>query len=43
MSTSTLQSLFGYKAWANAELFALLATLSAENADQLHTWSWSWS
>lgn len=37
MSTSTLQSLFGYKAWANSELFALLATLPAANADQRHT------
>jgi uncharacterized damage-inducible protein DinB len=35
--TTTLQSLFGYKAWANAELFALLATVPAERADALHT------
>lgn len=36
MSITTLKSLFGYKAWANEELFALLATLPAERADQLH-------
>lgn len=37
MSTATLISLFGYKAWANSELFALLATLPETHADQLHT------
>jgi uncharacterized damage-inducible protein DinB len=37
MSTSTLISLFGYKAWADAELFELLAGLPAEHADQLRT------
>lgn len=37
MSTSTLISLFGYKAWANAELFTLLATLPAERVDELNT------
>jgi len=37
MSATTLKSLFGHKAWANAELFALLATLPAEHAEQLHT------
>lgn len=37
MSTSTLRTLFGYKAWANAELFDLLATLPAEHAEQLHS------
>lgn len=37
MSISTLKSLFGYKAWANTELFALLATLPEQHADQLHT------
>jgi uncharacterized damage-inducible protein DinB len=37
MSTTTLKSLFGYKSWANSELFALLATLPADNAEQLHT------
>jgi uncharacterized damage-inducible protein DinB len=36
MST-TLKSLFAYKAWANSELFALLATLPPSQADQLHT------
>lgn len=37
MTTQTLKSLFAYKAWANRELFALLASLSAEHAEQLHT------
>lgn len=37
MSQETLKSLFAYKAWANAELLALLATLPLESADQLHT------
>lgn len=37
MATSILNSLFGYKAWANSELFALLATLPSENSEQLHT------
>ncbi len=37
MSIATLISLFGYKAWANSELFALLATLPAEHAEELHT------
>jgi uncharacterized damage-inducible protein DinB len=37
MSTATLKSLFGYKAWANSELFALLATLPEQQAEQLHT------
>lgn len=37
MSTATLCSLFGYKTWANRELFALLAELPAEHADPLHT------
>ncbi|KQU67859.1 MULTISPECIES: DinB family protein [unclassified Rhizobacter] len=36
MSVSSMKSLFGYKAWANAELFALLRTLPAEQADALH-------
>jgi uncharacterized damage-inducible protein DinB len=31
-----LDPLFGYKAWANSELFAVLATLPHENAEQLH-------
>jgi uncharacterized damage-inducible protein DinB len=37
MSTTSLISLFGYKAWADSELFALLATLPAERAEQLQT------
>ena len=37
MSISTLKTLFGYKAWANSELFALLATLPTQHAEQLHT------
>lgn len=37
MSLTTLNSLFGYKAWADAELFALLATLPAQHAEPLHT------
>lgn len=37
MPSSTLTSLFGHKAWANRELFALLATLPAQHAAQLHT------
>lgn len=37
MSTATLQSLFGHKAWADSELFALLATLPQSHAEQLHT------
>lgn len=37
MSVLTLQSLFGYKAWANAELFALLGRLPPEHAEPLHT------
>lgn len=37
MSTTPLKSLFGHKAWANAELFGLLATLPTQHADALHT------
>jgi uncharacterized damage-inducible protein DinB len=37
MSTETLKSLFGYKSWANAELFSLLATLPPAHSEQLHT------
>jgi uncharacterized damage-inducible protein DinB len=37
MTTTTLKSLFGYKAWANTELFTLLAPIPAEHADALHT------
>jgi len=36
MSIETLKSLFGYKAWANSELFALLTTLPPEHGEQLH-------
>jgi len=36
MSTNLFPSLFAYKAWADAELFALLATLPAESAEPLH-------
>lgn len=36
MSNATMISLFGHKAWADSELFALLATLPAEHADPLH-------
>ncbi len=38
MMHSTLQSLFGYKAWADVELFDTLATLPNEKfADQIYT------
>jgi uncharacterized damage-inducible protein DinB len=37
MSLTTLKSLFGYKSWANTELFALLADLPAEHAEPLHS------
>jgi uncharacterized damage-inducible protein DinB len=37
MSTQVLNSLFAYKAWANSELFTLLATLPAERAEALNT------
>jgi uncharacterized damage-inducible protein DinB len=37
MSTKTLISLFGYKAWANSDLFAVLDKLPDAHADQLHT------
>jgi uncharacterized damage-inducible protein DinB len=36
MSLPVLQSLFGYKAWANVELFGVLATVTSE-ADKLAT------
>ena len=36
MSLDTLKSLFAYKAWANSELFALLATLPPSQAEPLH-------
>jgi len=37
MSSMTLQSLFGHKAWANRELFAVLATVPPEQAEALHS------
>lgn len=37
MSIETLKSLFGYKSWANSELFPLLATLPPEHSEPLHT------
>jgi len=36
MTHSTLSSLFGHKAWANAELFALLEAVPLEHAERLH-------
>jgi uncharacterized damage-inducible protein DinB len=36
MTTTALHSLFTYKAWANAELFAGLGRLPPEQADPLH-------
>jgi uncharacterized damage-inducible protein DinB len=36
MSAATLKSLFGHKAWANSELFALLATLPEQATELLH-------
>ncbi|MEQ1517319.1 MAG: DinB family protein, partial [Usitatibacteraceae bacterium] len=37
MSTATLISLFGYKAWANSQLFTTLSALPPERAEALHT------
>lgn len=37
MSLTTLRSLFAYKAWANSELFSLLATVPPSQGEQLHT------
>lgn len=37
MPSNTLTSLFGQKAWADRELFALLSTLQAQHEAQLHT------
>lgn len=37
MSPTTLQTLFGHKAWANRELFALLATLPPQHGEALHS------
>ena len=36
-AVSTLRSLFGYKAWANRELFGVLGSLPSQHADSLHT------
>ncbi len=36
MALASLQTLFGYKSWANRELFAVLATLPPQHADALH-------
>ena len=35
MQSTTLTSLFGYKAWANEELFAVLASLPEQHAEQV--------
>ena len=37
MSTSAIRTLFSYKAWANAELFAALQKLPDGHSEQLHT------
>ncbi len=37
MSTETMMSLFGYKCWANSELFSLLAALPPEHSERVHT------
>ena len=37
MSVETLKTLFGHKAWANQELFAVLAKVSREQVDPRHT------
>ena len=37
MSLEALKSLFGHKAWANRELFAVLATVPREPVDPLHS------
>jgi uncharacterized damage-inducible protein DinB len=36
MTHSTLSSLLGHKAWANAELFGLLETVPEQHAERLH-------
>ncbi len=36
MPADAMTSLFGYKAWANRELFELLGKLAAEHTEQLH-------
>jgi uncharacterized damage-inducible protein DinB len=37
MSSATLRSLFGYKSWADRELFAMLADLPSQHGEHLHT------
>ena len=37
MSVETLKTMFGHKAWANQELFAVLAKVPREHADPLQT------
>jgi uncharacterized damage-inducible protein DinB len=37
MSLATLKSLFAYKAWADSELFTLLAALPPAHSEPLHT------
>lgn len=37
MPSATLRSQFGHKSWANRELFARLAEIPPEHAEQLHT------
>jgi uncharacterized damage-inducible protein DinB len=37
MPNTSLTSLFKFKAWSNAQLFAALAELPAERAEQLHS------
>ncbi len=37
MTVASLQTLFGYKSWANSELFSVLASLPPEHLEQLHS------
>lgn len=37
MSVKALKSVFGYKAWANTELFTLLSTIPTSQSEQLNT------
>lgn len=37
MSSKTLKSLFAHKSWANAELFAVLASLEEKQSEPFHT------
>lgn len=37
MSLATLKSLYGHKAWTNAELFSALAAVPVQHADERHT------